>query len=154
MYKKFLKKYCLHNLLNKDLLNINRSNSVAKRNNNTSMYSTQSVPYSRVNNNPFTNAVRPAMNENINNINQVRSAISVNQNQNLLNNNKIQPKTTSDYSTMTMQYKKPYYTNNGNLAFQTPNPLMQNNFNNKLIKDKININIEMHIATKAKYNEF
>ena len=114
----------------KDLLNNNRSNSVAKRNNNTSMYSTQSVPYSRVNNNPFTNAVRPAMNENINNINQVRSAISVNPNQNLLNNNKIQPKTTSDYSTMTMQYKKPYYTNNGNLAFQTPNPLMQNNFNN------------------------
>lgn len=45
------------------------------------------------------------MNENINNINQVRSAISVNPNQNLLNNNKIQPKTTSDYSTMTMQYK-------------------------------------------------
>ena len=114
----------------KDLLNINRSNSVAKRNNNTSMYSTQSVPYSRVNNNPFTNAVRPAMNENINNINQVRSAISVNPNQNFLNNNKIQPKTTSDYSTMTMQYKNPYYTNNGNLSFQTPNPLIQNNFNN------------------------
>ena len=118
----------------KDNFNVNRSNSVTKS--NKSMYSTQTTPYPSSNNmtakNPFGNVVRPAMqyntNNNMNNINQVRSAFSINQNQNTQNNTNY--KTTSEYSTMTMQYNRPYSMANTQYAYQTPNPNMANNFNN------------------------
>ena len=126
----------------KDNSNNNRANSVNK--NQTSIFSTHStqpVPYhlnNNVNNmtrqNPLSNVVRPAMNENINNnmnnINQVRSAFTVNPNINAINNNLIQTKTSSDYSTMTMPYNKPSYMNNRNYFTQIPNQINQNNFNN------------------------
>ena len=132
----------------KGILNGNRANSVNK--NQTSMYSTRSTQatsstsYHLNNNmnniarqNPLSNVVRPAMNENfnnnMNNINQVRSAFTVTPNINAVNNNLIQAKTSSDYSTMTMPYNKSPYMNNRNYVLQTPNPMNQNNFNNTAV---------------------
>ena len=101
----------------KDSYNSNRSNSVNKS--ETSMYSTQTMPYlisrNMANKNPFgNNVVRSALNDNgnnNNNINQVRSAFSNN------------PNSTSYNKTQ-------YFMQNGNNSFQTPN---QNNFNNTAV---------------------
>ena len=114
----------------KDNLNINRSNSVTK---SRSTYSTKTVQYNLNGNltekNPFGNVVRPAMqnstNNNMNNINQVRSAFTINPNTNIVNNLNVQNqyKATSNYSTMTTPYNRTY----AGYVAQTPN---QNNFNN------------------------
>ena len=114
----------------KDNLNINRSNSVTK---SRSTYSTKTVQYNLNSNltekNPFGNVVRPAMqnstNNNMNNINQVRSAFTINPNTNIVNNLNVQNqyKATSNYSTMTTPYNRTY----AGYVAQTPN---QNNFNN------------------------
>ena len=108
----------------KDNYNLHRSNSLTKS--ETSMYSTQTMPYhvsrNMANKNPFgNNVVRNALNDNANNtnINQVRSAFSVNPNQ-----------TTNLNTINNMKYNNSYYMNNGGNSFQTPNPI---NFNNTAV---------------------
>ena len=116
----------------KDNLNINRSNSVTK---SRSTYSTQTVSYNLNNNstakNPFGNVVRPATqtntNNNMNNINQVRSAFTINPNPNIVNNIQNQNKSFSNYSTMTTPYNRTYGMANNKYVAQIPN---QNNFSN------------------------
>ena len=112
----------------------NRTNSVSKK--NTSMYSVQTTPTPYGNNmttkNPFNaNAVRPAMqnNQNISNINQVRSAFEFNPN--TFNNTGIQNKNVSDYSSMTIQHNRPNMMGYNNYMNQapTPTPTIANNFN-------------------------
>ena len=71
--------------------------------------------------NPFNNTVRPAMqnnNNNLNTINQVRSAFSSNPNHNYL-------KTSSDYATMSVPYNKPFSLTNRDYQ-------AQNNFSNSV----------------------
>ena len=119
-----------------DNVNINRSNS-AVITNNKSRYSTQSTPYPGSNNmakkNPFNNTVRPAMqnnNNNLNTINQVRSAFSSNPNHNHL-------KTSSDYATMSVPYNKPFSLTNRD--YQT-----QNNFNNSALYGNSQYFVQTH----------
>ena len=108
-----------------------KSNSVAKR--NTSIYSTQSTPYPTTNNiarvNPFNNnVVRPANQATQTQIYQnnvgaqmIDPRAGINQ----MNMNNIN-RTTSGYSTMTMQARPLVYGNNQYIA-QGPNPTIYNN---------------------------
>ena len=119
-----------------DNVNINRSNS-AVITNNKSRYSTQSTPYPGSNNmakkNPFNNTVRPAMqnnNNNLNTINQVRSAFSSNPNHNYL-------KTSSDYATMSVPYNKPFSLTNRDYQ-------AQNNFNNSALYGNSQYFVQTH----------
>ena len=119
-----------------DNVNINRSNSAVIT--NKSRYSTQSTPYPGSNNmskkNPFNNTVRPAMqnnnNNNINTINQVRSAFSSNPNHNYL-------KTSSDYATMSVPYNKPFSLTNRDYQ-------AQNNFNNSALYGNSQYFVQTH----------
>ena len=118
-----------------DNVNINRSNSAVIT--NKSRYSTQSTPYpgnnSMAKKNPFNNTVRPAMqnnNNNLNTINQVRSAFSSNPNHNYL-------KTSSDYTTMSVPYNKPFSLTNRD--YQT-----QNNFNNSALYGNSQYFVQTH----------
>ena len=94
----------------KDSYNSNRSKSVNRS--QTSMYSTQTMPYhvsrNMANKNPFgSNAVRSALNENQNNanINQVRSAFSNNPNLNSYNKTKsTSEKDTAESSPFDFDY--------------------------------------------------
>lgn len=115
----------------KDFLNSNRSNSVVKK--NTSTYSTQSTPYPGNNNvirtNPFNNVVRSAMQTDQPQFNQTQGAYQMTNNirtafnNNVNNINMNYNRSTSGYSTMTMQ-QKPI-----NFSINNANP-PQNNFNN------------------------
>ena len=108
-----------------------KSNSVAKR--NTSIYSTQSTPYPTTNNiarvNPFNNnVVRPANQATQTQIYQnnvgaqmIDPRAGINQ----MNMNNIN-RTTSGYSTMTMQARPLVYGNNQYIT-QGPNPTIYNN---------------------------
>ena len=116
-----------------DNVNINRSNS-AVITNNKSRYSTQSTPYPGSNNmakkNPFNNTVRPAMqnnNNNLNTINQVRSAFSSNPNHNHL-------KTSSDQ------------THNPRNVIEERRPRMTNMIPN------MQRNTERSLSTPGRYN--
>ena len=90
--------------------------------------------------NPFGNQVRSAMqknNSNINTINQVRSAFSSNPNLNKLNSTGISNKTSSNYSTMSTPYNRPFTSNN-------PNAKSQNNFNNTALYGNSQYFIQTH----------
>ena len=129
----------------KDLLSINRSNSVIKK--NTSHYSTQSTPYpgniNALGQSQFNNVVRPAM-TNANqpqpkqNLNQSvnpmfgranSSNIYTNNVNNLSTINNNFSKNTSQYSTMTMP-QRPFVIPNSNNMNPAPNITIQNNLNN------------------------
>ena len=128
--------------INDNNVNINRANSAVL--NDRSRYSTQSTPYPSSNNmakkNPFGNQVRSAIqksNSNINTINQVRSAFSSNPNLNKLNSTGILNKTSSNYSTMSTPYNRPFTSNN-------PNAKSQNNFNNTALYGNSQYFIQTH----------
>ena len=120
----------------KEVLNENRSNSVAKK--TISAYSTQSTPYPASNNinrvNPFGKAVEPNDNLNRNKtennpaINHVKTVFNDEGQYNYLNNlNNNLNKTSSGYSTMTMQ-ARPFPIPEGiNYRSPMPNPSLQNN---------------------------
>ncbi len=115
----------------KDFLN-SRSNSVAKK--HSSIYSTQSTPHPNNNIaiiNPFGNVVRPAnedtQNQMYNHMNSSGNGIN-HYNMNHSFNNSVNDfhRTTSGYSTMTIQ-NRPFIVTNPNYTAQVPNPTIQNN---------------------------
>ena len=126
----------------KDSYNSNRSNSVNRS--QTSMYSTQTMPYhvsrNMANKNPFgSNAVRSALNENQNNanINQVRSAFSNNPNSTSPNinaqyNNTFYTPTPNNFNNTAVYSNSHYMTQTHNVrnVMEERRPRMTTNANN------------------------
>ena len=126
----------------KDSYNSNRSNSVTRS--QTSMYSTQTMPYhvsrNMANKNPFgNNVVRSALNENQNNvnINQVRSAFSNNPNSTSPNinsqyNNTFYTPTQNNFNNTAVYPSSHYMTQTHNVrnVMEERRPRMTTNINN------------------------
>ena len=113
----------------KELLN-SRSSSVAKR--NTSYYSTQTTPHLNINNiarvDPSNNnVVRPANQSDQTQMYQNQLGANYGNNQNNMNNEFN--KTTSNYSTMTMQNRPAFMNNNANYLQGSNNMIFNNNLN-------------------------